>query len=124
MDAHLPRAALRNPIRFELSSIRTHLLKRLVRTYERGLSGEIDKESAPGYSVGVKAAIALLDRTDPAPKAIVEASVQGNLVIAWQTSESPSPTPLEPSRPSSIASSPSNGHARPSSSVTDDLESL
>lgn len=116
--------AVRDPVRFRLESIRTHLLKRLVRTYDRGLSGLIGKDEAPGYAVGVKAATALLDRIEPTPKAVVQAAVQGTLIVQWATPESSSPTDRALSRPSSIAPLLSNGHGPVSSSVTDDLGSL
>lgn len=61
--------SVRDPVRFRLESVRNHLLKLLVRTYERGLDGRITKDDAPGYAVGAKVALALLDRTDPVPKA-------------------------------------------------------
>lgn len=115
--------AIRDPVKFHLESIRTHLLKRLVRTYERGLNGDIDKYDAPGYQVGLKAAVALLDRVEPAPKALVQANVHGDLVIGWQD-ESPSPTFPALSSASSTLPSAFNGPAPASSSVIDDLENL
>jgi hypothetical protein len=115
--------SVRDPVRFQLDSIRTHLLKRLVRTYELGLSGAIDKDAAPGYQVGIKAAIALLDRVEPAPKALVQANVHGDLVIGWQD-ESPSPTSLASSSGSSTTPSAPNALAPASSSVIDDLANL
>lgn len=69
MDSHVSREALRNPVRFELDSVHTYVCRRVVRTMERGLSGQIDKDQAPGYAVGLKAALALLDRTAPVPRA-------------------------------------------------------
>jgi hypothetical protein len=112
---------IRDPVRFRLESIRTHLLKRLVRTYERGLNGEIDKDQAPGYHVGVKAAQMLLDRIDPVPR---EPSVNvntGPLIVMWQQPDpSSSPTPLDPSKPNSTNALPENTHASVSWSATDD----
>lgn len=112
---------IRDPVRFRLESIRTHLIKRLVRTYERGLSGEIDKDAAPGYQVGVKAAGMLLDRIDPVPK---EPSVNvntGPLVVMWQPpAPSSSPTLPAPCNPNSTPALPANGHGSVSWSVTGD----
>jgi hypothetical protein len=110
---------IRDPVRFRLESIRTHLLKRLVRTYERGLSGAIDKDAAPGYQVGVKAAGMLLDRIDPVPREPLVA-MSGPLVVMWQSEPpSSSPTSLDPSRPNSISDSPANGPASVSWSAID-----
>ena len=110
---------IRDPARFRLESIRTHLLKRLVRTYERGLSGEIEKDKAPGYAVGVKAAGMLLDRIDPVPKEAAVNVNTGPLLVLWQAPPSSSPTPLDGSRPSSMTSLPPASPGSVSWSATD-----
>ena len=123
MGDHVPRAALRDPIRFELQAIRTWLCRRLVRTAERGLSGQIPAKQAKGYAVGLKAAEILFDRVEPSPKANPTLSLTGGgpLVVMWQApaGSSPSPTPPGPSRANSTPALPANGHASVSWSATD-----
>ena len=70
-----------------------------------------------------RAAGRILDRSDPIPRALVQALVQGDLSITWALPSS-SPTPLAPSKPSSTTPLPGNGHGRASPSAIDDLESL
>ena len=122
---HIPRAAIRNPVRFEMASVRTYLLSRLIRTHEKAAKGEIHKDAAPSYGIQVKIALGILEHTDPVPKAVVNADVHGDLVISWESPDaSKSPTPLEPSSTSFTPPSLSNGRALPSSSATDDLANL
>jgi hypothetical protein len=68
MMDHLPRAVLRNPIKFELASIHNYVMRRLIRTHERAANGQISKDEAPGYAIQVKIALGLLERTAPVPK--------------------------------------------------------
>lgn len=72
-------------------------------------------------SVRLRARQMLADRIDPIPKAPTLEVHTGPVNIAWTSS---SPTPLVPSRHSSMPPLNGNGHVLRSSSATDALESL
>ena len=71
----------------------------------------------------IRAAEITLDRYQPAPRAVVQATITGPVVLTW-TEPSSSPTPLARSRPSSTSPGSGNGQEPVSSSATDSLESL
>jgi hypothetical protein len=73
-------------------------------------------------SVQLRARMYLIDHHDPVPRAPVVEVTTGPISVTWQAS--PSPTRPEPTRPRSTTPSGTNGHALPSSSVTDALENL
>ncbi len=85
---------------------------------------DIAANSEADFRAKLRAWEMLADRVDPIPKPLIQAVVQGDLHVAWQAPSSPSPTALAPSKPSSTTPSPANGHARASSSSTDDLAAL
>ena len=88
MMDHIPREALRNPIKFELSSIHNYVMRRLLRTHEKAANGLIDKDHAPGYGIQVKIAMGILERTAPVPRFIEpeNAARPVQIAIVLQTS--------------------------------------
>ena len=76
--------------------------------------------------VRLRARAMLLDRIDPIPKATPDGAITVPILIRWATDGEKSSFPTLPalSSASSTMPLPSNGHALPSSSVTDDLENL
>ena len=66
----LPKAALRDPVKFELSSIHNYVTKRLVKVFDDSTQGKIGKDEAPGVALGVKIGLALWERTAPIPRVI------------------------------------------------------
>lgn len=116
--------AERDPIRFSLETLHNKACGAVERTLRRGIAGKIPREKAASVALGLKAASIILDRTAPAPKAVVEANVLGDLVISWRSDSSPSPTLPAPFKPSSTLPLLPNGPGLPSSSATDDLANL
>lgn len=116
--------SVRDPVRFQLDALHNWACRTVVRIGHLGASGKITPKQAPSYTLGLKAALSILERTAPTQKAGVEAHLHGNLVIAWQPSASPSPTLPADTKPPSTTGSKRNGHAPPSSSATDALANL
>lgn len=116
--------SVRDPARFSLETLHNKACGAVERILHRGIAGKIPREKAASVALGLKAAGMILDRTAPAPKAVVEANVLGDLVISWRSDSSPSPTPLAPFKPNSMPPSPLNALEPPSSSATDDLANL
>lgn len=76
--------------------------------------------------VRLRARAMLLDRIDPIPKATPDVAITVPILIRWATDGEKSSFPMLPalSSASSTTPLPSNGHALPSASATDDLASL
>ena len=62
------RAALLDPEGVYCEKQRKHWRARVALVAERGCRGGISQPEAPGYAVGLKGAIRLLDRYDPVPR--------------------------------------------------------
>ncbi len=83
-------------------------------------------QHAKQQRVRLRARAMLLDRIDPIPKAVPDVQVTVPVLIRWATDGERSSFPTLPDRSSAPSTTPlpSNGHALPSSSATDDLASL
>jgi hypothetical protein len=115
------RAEVLDPIGYSLAQRRTWAWSRLEALARA-------KDTPP--AIRLACLVEYLKRLDPVPSgASINAQITGPVVIRWESTpslngSSPSPTPLARSSEPSTSGSSGNGHARPSSSSTDALESL
>lgn len=91
MDEFISRAMLRDPVRWELDRLATFVKSRVFLISEKGAQGRIHKDAAPGYMVGLKGYLALLDRVAPVPKAETGERAPAVINIAIITSEHHAP---------------------------------
>lgn len=108
----------RDPVGFRIQQVREIYTKRLVKAMKDGLAGRIPKEKVGSYQIGVKIALAFLDRTDPAPPSNQVLNLNGPVMLGWQT---PPPTPgsSSPPRPLSLPSSKPSDASTSSSATAD-----
>ena len=61
----LPRAAILNPVKFELAAVHNYVCRRLLKVFELGTQGKIPAKQQRSYDLGVKVGLAILERTAP-----------------------------------------------------------
>jgi hypothetical protein len=84
--AHELPEKTRDPVRFRLDTVHNFACRNVVRIAHLGASGQITGKQAAGYAVGLKANLAILERTAPVAHGIGDSArpvkIEVNLGVA------------------------------------------